>query len=74
MKWTSTIPSNLKPSNYLIRHELLAIHQANTPQFYPECAQLVVTGSGTAVADAAHLYSIPAYAAATDPGINVSFS
>jgi hypothetical protein len=32
LKWTSTIPKNLKASNYLIRHELLAIHQANTPQ------------------------------------------
>jgi len=26
-KWTSRIPSNLKPGNYLIRHELLALHQ-----------------------------------------------
>lgn len=73
LKWTSTIPSNLAPGNYLIRHELLALHQANTPQFYPECAQLVVTGSGTVSAPADHLYSIPSYASATDPGVNVSF-
>lgn len=71
LKWTSTIPSNLAPGNYLIRHELLALHQANTPQFYPECAQLVVTGSGTVSAPADHLYSIPSYASATDPGVNV---
>lgn len=32
-KWSSKIPSNLKPGNYLIRHELLALHQANTPQY-----------------------------------------
>lgn len=73
LKWTSTIPSNLAPGNYLIRHELLALHQANTPQFYPECAQLVVTGSGTVSAPADHLYSIPAYASASDPGVDVSF-
>lgn len=72
LKWTSKIPSNLAPGNYLIRHELLALHQANTPQFYPECAQLVVTGSGTVSAPADHLYSIPSYASASDPGVNVS--
>jgi len=30
--WTSTIPATLAPGNYLIRHELLAVHQANNPQ------------------------------------------
>ncbi|KAI0172910.1 glycoside hydrolase family 61 protein [Hypoxylon sp. FL1284] len=70
-KWTSTIPKSLKPGNYLIRHELLALHQANTPQFYPECAQLTVTGSGTATPPSNLLASIPAYAAQSDPGIMV---
>ncbi|TFL04450.1 glycoside hydrolase [Pterulicium gracile] len=31
-----------EPSKYLLRHELLAIH---TP-FYPNCAQLIITGNG----------------------------
>jgi hypothetical protein len=31
LAWTSTIPANLAPGNYLIRHELLALHQANAP-------------------------------------------
>jgi hypothetical protein len=26
LKWASTIPATLKPGNYLIRHELLALH------------------------------------------------
>jgi hypothetical protein len=30
--WTSTIPATLAPGNYLIRHELIAVHQANNPQ------------------------------------------
>lgn len=71
LKWTSTIPARLAPGNYLIRHELLALHQANTPQWYPECAQLVVTGSGTSVPSGAFLTSIPAYASATDPSVDV---
>lgn len=71
LKWTSTIPSSLAPGNYLIRHELLALHQANTPQFYAECAQLVVTGSGSATPSGSYLASIPAYASQSDPGIMV---
>jgi hypothetical protein len=74
LKWTSTIPKTLAPGNYLIRHELLALHQANTPQFYPECAQLVVTGTGTATPGDSYKASIPSYASASDPGVNVSTS
>ena len=69
--WTSTIPASLAPGNYLIRHELLALHQANTPQFYPECAQVVVTGSGTKSPSGSFLTAIPAYASASDPGVRV---
>ncbi|KJR89909.1 cellulose-growth-specific protein [Sporothrix schenckii 1099-18] len=71
LKWSSVIPKQLAPGNYLIRHELLALHQTNTPQFYPECAQLVVSGSGTALPPANHMYSIPTYASMTDPGVMV---
>ncbi|KAK0730303.1 glycoside hydrolase [Lasiosphaeris hirsuta] len=71
LKWSSAIPSNIAPGNYIIRHELLALHQANTPQFYAECAQLVVTGDGTATPPADFLYPIPGYAPQSDPGITV---
>ncbi|KAH9897088.1 lytic polysaccharide monooxygenase [Xylariomycetidae sp. FL2044] len=71
LKWSSQIPATLKPGDYLIRHELLALHQANTPQFYPECAQIKVTGSGTAMPSGDFLASIPGYAPQSDPGIMV---
>ncbi|KAH8821844.1 family 61 putative glycoside hydrolase [Xylogone sp. PMI_703] len=71
LKWTSTVPAKLKPGNYLIRFELLALHQAYTPQFYPECAQLVITGSGTQTPSGSYLTSIPAYASASDPGVYI---
>ncbi len=71
-QWTSTIPQGLAAGNYLIRHELIALHQANTPQFYPECAQIVVTGSGTALPDASQKAAIPGYCKQTDPNIQVS--
>ncbi|CAH0055653.1 unnamed protein product [Clonostachys solani] len=69
--WTSTIP-NLTPGNYLIRHELIALHQAKTPQWYAECAQLVVSGSGTGSPSSAQKASIPGYAQQSDP--NISFN
>ncbi|GKT62185.1 glycoside hydrolase family 61 protein [Colletotrichum tofieldiae] len=71
LKWSSKIPSNVKTGNYLVRHEPLAPHQANTPQFYAECAQLVVEGGGTAQPPLSFLKNIPGYASRKDPGIIV---
>jgi hypothetical protein len=44
------VPSNLKPGKYVLRHEIIALHSANNKdgaQNYPNCINLVVTGSGT---------------------------
>ena len=57
--WTTTIPASLKPGNYFLRHELLAIHTPNQPQFYPECAQLIITGSGSAEPSGSYLVKFP---------------
>ena len=69
--FTSTIP-NLAPGNYLVRHELIALHQANAPQWYAECAQLAVGGSGTGVPADSYKASIPGYAQQGDS--NISFN
>lgn len=48
--WTVTIPAELKPGEYLLRHEILGLHVAGTrmgAQFYPACVQIKVSGSGT---------------------------
>ncbi|KAJ4323661.1 hypothetical protein N0V94_001720 [Neodidymelliopsis sp. IMI 364377] len=48
---STTIPKNLKAGNYVIRHEIIALHGAgsdNGAQLYPQCLNLKVTGSGTA--------------------------
>ncbi|KAH8827674.1 cellulose-growth-specific protein [Flagelloscypha sp. PMI_526] len=70
--YTTNIPAKLAPGNYLIRHELLALHQANTPQFYPECAQLTVTGSGTGVPSGSYLVKHPGAYSMSDPGVNIN--
>lgn len=69
--WTSTIPAALAPGNYLIRHELLAIHTSNAPQWYPECAQLVVTGSGTKTPSASYLAAIPGVYQMSNPEVDI---
>ncbi|KFY14502.1 hypothetical protein V491_06023, partial [Pseudogymnoascus sp. VKM F-3775] len=49
--WVSTIPSDIAPGNYVLRHEIIALHSAydaNGAQNYPQCINLIVTGSGTA--------------------------
>ncbi|KAK4151923.1 glycosyl hydrolase family 61-domain-containing protein [Chaetomidium leptoderma] len=48
--WMVQIPSNIAPGNYVLRHEIIALHsgnQANGAQNYPQCFNLEVTGSGT---------------------------
>ena len=47
--WASTVPRSLPSGNYMIRHDLLSIHTSYQPQFYPECAQLQVTGGGNGI-------------------------
>ncbi|KAF7954707.1 hypothetical protein EAE96_005826 [Botrytis aclada] len=48
--WTSTIPADLAPGNYVARHEIIALHSAGSEdgaQNYPQCINLEVSGSGT---------------------------
>jgi hypothetical protein len=70
--WSVTIPDSIAPGDYVLRHEIIALHSAgqeNGAQNYPKCINLKVTGSGTATpagTPANKLYT------ATDPGIKVN--
>lgn len=49
--WMVQIPADIAPGNYVLRHEIIALHSANQPngaQNYPQCFNLQITGSGTA--------------------------
>jgi hypothetical protein len=69
--WTVNIPSDIAAGNYVLRHEIIALHNAmsdNGAQAYPQCINLKVTGGGTATPKgipATHFYK------PTDPGILV---
>ena len=49
--WTVEIPKDIAPGNYVLRHELIALHSAHEldgAQNYPQCINLQIDGSGTA--------------------------
>ncbi|EIM85306.1 glycoside hydrolase [Stereum hirsutum FP-91666 SS1] len=71
-KVTFTIPECIEDGQYLMRHELIALHGASTypgAQFYLECAQLQITGGGSA---SPATVSFPGAYAGSDPGITVN--
>ncbi|KAF2161393.1 lytic polysaccharide monooxygenase [Zasmidium cellare ATCC 36951] len=48
--WAVTIPTGIAAGNYVLRHEIIALHsagQADGAQNYPQCVNLEITGSGT---------------------------
>jgi hypothetical protein len=68
--YTFTIPPKLKAGQYIVRHEIIALHAAYVypgAQFYPSCIQIQVTGSGTALPTS--FVSFPGAYTPTTPGI-----
>ena len=64
------MPENLTPGDYLIRHEIIALHLAVTEggaEFYPSCTQVRVGGSGSGQPNAT--VTFPGAYKDTDPGI-----
>lgn len=51
--YTVQIPTTLPPGNYVVRHEIIALHFALLPglgpQHYPQCIDVMVSGSGTEI-------------------------
>ncbi|KAJ4475013.1 glycoside hydrolase family 61 protein [Lentinula aciculospora] len=69
-----TIPLNIKPGNYIIRHELIALQIAQVEggaEFYPACVQVSVIGDGEGAPMEDELVSLPGAYSDTDPGILV---
>ncbi|KAF6750394.1 glycoside hydrolase family 61 protein [Ephemerocybe angulata] len=73
-KGTASIPSNIAPGNYLMRHEIIALHLGQSmggAEFYPSCSQLKIGGSGTGTPKDNELVSFPGGYSDDDPGIFV---
>ncbi|RSL71241.1 Endoglucanase-4 [Fusarium sp. AF-6] len=70
--WSVRIPSNIAPGNYVLRHEIIALHsglERNGAQNYPQCFNLKITGSGS---DKPAGYLGTELYKANDPGILVN--
>ncbi|KAL2151202.1 hypothetical protein VTH82DRAFT_6300 [Thermothelomyces myriococcoides] len=67
--WPVTIPEKLKSGTYIIRHEILSLHVALKPQFYPECAHLNITGGGDLLPPEEALVRFPGVYKEDDPSI-----
>ncbi|KAK4443304.1 family 61 putative glycoside hydrolase [Podospora aff. communis PSN243] len=68
------MPTCIAPGDYLMRVELLALHSASMhqgAQFYMECAQIRVTGSGTNTGGS-NTVSFPGAYAQNHPGIQLN--
>ncbi|KAI5925474.1 glycoside hydrolase family 61 protein [Camillea tinctor] len=49
--WETKIPASIAPGDYVLRHEIIALHgggSLNGAQNYPQCFNIKITGSGTA--------------------------
>lgn len=71
------IPEALADGDYLVRHEIIALHVAQNEggaEFYPSCLQLRIKNSnaGNATFTASPIVSFPGIYTATDPGILVN--
>ncbi|KAI0692679.1 glycosyl hydrolase family 61-domain-containing protein [Cerioporus squamosus] len=71
-----TIPDKLKPGYYMIRHEIIALQLANDhseggAEFYPQCIQVEVKGTGNLVPSSSDIVHFPGAYKANDPGIEV---
>jgi cellulase len=77
-RWPVTLPSSLQPSRYLLRQEIIALHEADAvysqnpvrgAQFYPSCIQIEVTSGGSGSVPGG--FDVNQYSE-TDPGIHFS--
>jgi len=70
--WSTTIPRDIAAGNYLIRGEILALHGAGNVdgiQPYVDCAELTITGGGTAKPSTV---KFPGAYRQNDPGILIN--
>lgn len=67
--WLVQIPADIAPGNYVLRHEIIALHSAGSEdgaQNYPQCFNLAVSGTGSL--QPSGTYGTDLYHE-TDPGI-----
>ncbi|KAF1831295.1 glycoside hydrolase family 61 protein-like protein [Decorospora gaudefroyi] len=69
--WSEMVPRGLRAGRYLVRHEIISLHSANKPQFYPECAHLEVSSDGDEYPTQEYMVKIPGVWNMDQPEINI---
>ncbi|KAK5102630.1 hypothetical protein LTS08_003430 [Lithohypha guttulata] len=67
---TTNVPTYLAAGSYLIRSEVLALQNVGEPQFYVGCAQVQLSGSGSAAPS--NTATIPGYIDMSTSAMNVN--
>ncbi|KAG8706475.1 hypothetical protein FRC12_002036 [Ceratobasidium sp. 428] len=67
--FTFPLPKSIPNGEYLVRIEQIGLHVAGAPQWYISCAQIKVSGGGSANPSKV---SIPGYVSPSDPGLTVN--
>ncbi|TIB73531.1 hypothetical protein E3Q23_02977 [Wallemia mellicola] len=68
-----TIPSDLAAGNYLMRTEIIALHNSY-PEFYPRCSSWTITGGGSNSYSSEATGSFPGSYSPSDAGLSQSGS
>lgn len=71
--WIVTIPEDIAPGEVVLRHEIISLHVGYEPdgaQHYPQCINLIITGSGTDKLEGGTLGE--SLYKPTDPGIDIN--
>ncbi|KAG9049461.1 hypothetical protein FS837_010265, partial [Tulasnella sp. UAMH 9824] len=70
--YSMKLPDNLPAGNYLLRHEVIALQNAQSQglaEFYPSCTQITVSGGSSKANFPSDTVDFPGAYSATDPGI-----
>ncbi|KAG9029192.1 hypothetical protein FS837_003607 [Tulasnella sp. UAMH 9824] len=73
--YSMKLPDNLAAGNYLMRHEVIALHNAQSEglaEFYPSCVQLTISGGSAKANFPSDTVDFPGAYSATDPGILIN--
>lgn len=73
--YSMKLPNDLPAGNYLMRHEVIALHNAQSEglaEFYPSCVQLTVSGGSSKANFPSSTVDFPGAYSATDPGILIN--
>ncbi|KAF8335912.1 glycosyl hydrolase family 61-domain-containing protein [Cantharellus anzutake] len=70
--YTFKLPSHIPSGQYLLRHEILALHQTGVPQYYPSCAQINIQGGDGGLPPEKYLAKFPGVYKLSDSGAAIN--